>query len=182
MTRMQINGSDTGTLRLFHLDLPPEAVERFTAQAGTGEWPLKYVLGATRLRPAFVEVVDIRDLGSMTLSQYLVEAHGVQGADFKAMRPQIDGLRGHVVVLPAQAFDNTSQELTIATPLRWIGTFGEVTAKRGGPKIRSASAQGVTGGSGAGAPGNPSPLLKYLLIGLGVIVLAVAGLALGVGG
>ena len=182
MTRMQINGSDTGTLRLFHLDLPAEAVERFTTQAGTGEWPLKYALGAERLRPAFVEVVDIRDMGAMTLSQYLVEAHGVQGADFKALRPQIDALRGHVIVLPAQAFDTTSQELTIASPLRWIGTFAEISAKRGAPKLRSASAKGLTSAEGADAPGASSPLLKYLLIGSGVIILAVAGLAFGIGG
>ncbi|WP_425101545.1 aspartate carbamoyltransferase catalytic subunit [Tropicibacter sp. S64] len=171
MTTMNINGSETGTFRLFHLDLPPEAVERFTAMAGTGEWPLKYGLGATKLRPAFVDVVDIRDLGDMPLSRYLVEAHNASGPDFKAAKPQIDALKGHVIVLPSQAFDNTSQTLTIAAPLRWIGTFHEDQGRTRGAKLRSASAQGTLTGPDANDPPGSTNTLKLVLAAVAVVML-----------
>lgn len=162
MTRMQINGSERDTVRLFHLDLPREAVERFVTQAGTGEWPLKYGLGAQALREAFVDVVDLRDLGEMPLSQYLVAAHGASGEDFTSSKPQIDGLRGHVVILPSQAFDTVSQELNIATPLRWIGTFAEVKGKPRGAKLSAATALGAATGSGAGGGIQLSVPMKIL--------------------
>ncbi|APZ52821.1 aspartate carbamoyltransferase catalytic subunit [Salipiger abyssi] len=172
MTAMQINGSESGVVRLFHLDLPPEAVERFTTQAGTGEYPLQYALGASRLRPAFVDVVAIRDLGSMSLSAYLAEAYQLSGEDFRQMAPRIDALRGHVVVLPSQAFDHVSQELSVASPLRWVASFHEETARPRGPALRSKSAAGTI----SGAPARATPrrrLLMLALIGLAVLVLLV---------
>ncbi|MCR8548702.1 aspartate carbamoyltransferase catalytic subunit [Salipiger sp. P9] len=174
MTKMLINGSETGTVRLFHLDLPPEAVERFTTQAGTGEYPLQYALGARRLRPAFVDVVAIRDLGEMSLSAYLAEAHQLHGAEFRQMKPRIDALKGHVVILPSQAFDHLSQELTIATPLRWVGSFAEAAARPRGPAPRSAAARGTPGGAPA-AQGHAGlrRILTLTLLGLGVLVLLV---------
>lgn len=174
MTKMNINGSETGTVRLFHLDLPAEAIERFTTMAGTGEWPLKYGLGATALRPAFVDVVDISDLEDMPLSRYMAEAHNASGADFNAARPQIDALKGHVVILPSQAFDNTTQTLSVAAPLRWVGTFSEDAPRGRGARIRSASARGIVGGGEGVPPGrSTSTLLKVILIGLGLLVLLV---------
>ncbi|MBN9890046.1 aspartate carbamoyltransferase catalytic subunit [Salipiger abyssi] len=172
MTAMQINGSESGVVRLFHLDLPPEAVERFTTQAGTGEYPLQYALGASRLRPAFVDVVAIRDLGNMSLSAYLGEAYQLSGEDFRQMAPRIDALRGHVVILPSQAFDHVSQELSVASPLRWVASFQEETAKPRGPALRSKSAAGTL----SGAPARATPgrrRLMLALIGLAVLVLLV---------
>ena len=167
MTTMEIRPTETGVTRLFHLDLPTEAVERFTTQAGTGEWPLSYALGASKLRPSFVEVVALRDLGTMSLSQYLAQAHDVTGPDFEAMRPQIDALKGHVVILPSQAFGQTAQTLTISSPLRWIGTFNELAPDTVATPIRTESAQGST--RDVDAPEDPlanggSPLLRAVVI------------------
>ena len=178
MTTMEINGSETDTLRLFHLDLPREAVERFVTQAGTGEWPLKYALGAKALRASFVDVVDIRDLGQMSLSQYMVEAHGAAGADFKAARPRIDALKGHALILPSQAFDRQGQTLSIATPIRWIGTFSETKAKPRGTKIETPSARGQTGGKPVAPGRGGSGLLKVIVIGVAVLALLVLALVL----
>lgn len=182
MTRMQINGSETGVVRLFQLDLPPEAVERFTTQAGTGEYPLKYALGARQLRPAFVDVVAIRDLGDMSLSTYLAEAHQLRGAEFRQMKPRLDALKGYVLVLPSQAFDRASQELTVATPLRWIGTFDEEQARPRGPALRSASAsRTLTGKPVSAGPINRRALI-LALVGLGVLVLLILASVLRVSG
>jgi hypothetical protein len=171
MTQIEINGSDNDTLRVVHLDLPREAVERFVTQAGTGEWPVKYALGATELRSDFVDVVDIRDLGDMPLSAYLMSAHGVTKAALAADRDMLDGLTGHVLLLPAQSFARVSQTLTISPPLRFVGTYGEVKPKGRGATVSSQSAQGGAGGaSGMGAEPAASPVLKYVLIAIAIVV------------
>lgn len=149
-TGMHIKSSETGVVRVFHIDLPREAIERFTTQAGTGEWPLQYALGAKSLRANFVEVITIKDLGDMPLSQYLASAHDLRGRDLDALRPRLDGLTGTVLILPSQAFNQTEQTLAISAPLRWIGTFNEPTPSTSAAPIRTASAKGV--GSGATAP------------------------------
>lgn len=179
MANIQVNGSDRSTVHLFHLDLPREAVDRFVTQAGTGEWPLKYGLGATDLRASFVDVVEIRDLGTMTLSKYMEDAHNATGAEFHAAKDRIDALTGHVLVLPMQAFSGVSQVLAVSTPLRWIGAFAETKAKGVGPKLRSASAAGRTGSAhGAAGRGNSSTLLKIILVGIAVVALLVLALSL----
>lgn len=178
MITLEINGSETDTVRLFHLDLPPEAVDRFCNQAGTGEWPLQYALGASKLRPAFVEVVAIRDLGSMPLSQYLAEAHGATGPEFRAAQEDINALDGHVVILPAQAFDHTSQTLTVAAPLYHVGTYGETKAHGAGPKLRSDSARrGQNGATASTGTGN-SRMLRLLVAAVAAAILIVIAYAL----
>lgn len=162
---MHIKSSERGVIRVFHIDLPREAVERFTTQAGTGEWPLQYALGAKSLRAAFVEAINIRDLGEMSLSQYLVNAHDVTGSDFDKMRPRLDQLTGFALVLPSQAFDQTEQDLTISSPLRWVGTFNEPKPAPSGAPIRTTSAKGVVGTPKGGAP-TPSKTAIWVVIGL----------------
>jgi hypothetical protein len=172
--QIEINGSDSGTLLVFQLDLPGEAVERFTVQAGTGEWPLKYALGATTLRNGFVDVVDIRDLEQMRLSQYLTEAHNASGDAFNADRNRLDALTGHLVILPAQAFDNTSQTLRIAPQLRLIGSYSEATGKSAGPKLGSASAKGLLAhGKSPQSANGSSPFFKFALAGVAVLIVLI---------
>ena len=168
-TSMHIKSSERGVVRVFHIDLPREAIERFTTQAGTGEWPLQYALGAKILRSAFVEVIDIRDLGDMSLSQYLINAHDVTGKDFQAMRSRLDALTGSALVLPSQAFDHTEQDLTISNPLRWIGTFNEPKTATTAAPIRTNSAKGVVGTvSGGSSP--KSNIGLWVVVGLFVLI------------
>lgn len=175
MTQIQINGSDNSTLHLLHLDLPPEAVDRFARMAGTGEWPLKYSLGATRLRPEFVDVVAIRDLEPLSLSRYLGEAYDIPARSLGAEAARIDALQGHVVILPPQAFAGTSQTLTIATPLHLVGSYGGARPKPRGPRVTSDSARGLMASGSAPLPmgkGGSRPLVIVLgVIGLLALIL-----------
>jgi len=177
-TQVVINGSDLQTLTLLHLDLPREAVSRFTTMAGTGEWPLKYALGAQALREGFVEVIDLRDLGPMTLSNYLGAAHDITPRTLGADVDQIDALSGHVVVLPAQAFDATSQTLTIAPPLTLVGRYGPPPPKARSAMLQSDSTLGQGTGGAPVPPRKTSLSIKLLLIGLGVLMLLVLALVL----
>ncbi|MHA6344707.1 aspartate carbamoyltransferase catalytic subunit [Roseivivax sp. CAU 1761] len=180
MTSMEIRGAERGLVRIFHLDLPAEAVERFTAEAGTGEWPLQYALGADRLKPALIDIVRIRDLGAMALSSYLAEAHNLSGPEFEQARPQLDALTGHVVILPSAAFDATAQTLQVQAPLRWIGTFSEPAATPTGRIPKPEAARGSTGGAGKAAPARGgSGLLKIVLAAVALVILAVLVFAVG---
>ena len=176
--QFEIRGSETGVVRVFHIDLPPEAIERYTVQAGTGEWPLKYGLGATQLSGAFTEVVDLRDLGDMPLSGYLSEAYGVPRSEMAGHLAQLDALRGHVLILPSQAFGRVGQSLTVRTPLRWVGTFHEAKAGPKGPALRSKSASGFSSSKAGAVAGIDTSLLKYIVLGLAAIVALALGFAL----
>lgn len=166
---MHIKGSERGVVRVFHIDLPREAMDRFTTQAGTGEWPLQYALGAMSLRADFVDVIDIRDLGEMTLSQYLATAHDITGAEFENMRAQLDALTSFALVLPSQAFNQTEQHLTISSPLRWMGTFNEPQAATIAAPIHTESAKGIGGGASAPAPKTNTSVVMLVLVLFGLV-------------
>ncbi|SMX37739.1 aspartate carbamoyltransferase catalytic subunit [Maliponia aquimaris] len=179
MSRVEINGSDTTTLRLLHLDLPPEAVDRFTQMAGTGEWPLKSALGASKLRESLVDVVAIKDLGPMRLSQYLAQAHEVSARAMGKDAARIDALEGHVVILPPRAFDGTSQTLTISAPLALIGSYAELAPAGRGAPITARSAQGSSGGGAPAQPGKAgSTALKLILTAVALVLGGVLWVAL----
>ena len=180
MTQVHINGSDRSTLLLLHVDLPPEAVARFTERAGTGEWPLKYAVGAEKLRDSFVDVVTIKDLAPMSLSQYLKQAYDISSKTLEPDLARIDALAGHVVILPHQAFAAQNQILTIASPLRLIGSYGEARGTAPGAPITTPSAHQQTRDA-APAPrarGN-SALLTLIVAAVALILIAVFWIAAG---
>lgn len=172
---MNIRESETGIVRVFHLDLPPEAIERYTTQAGTGEWPLMYGLGAKKLSSAFVDIVDIRDLEGMPLTTYLSSAHNLAPETLAASAAQLDRLRGHVLVLPSQAFMRTAQSIHASTPLRWIGTFEEIKAGTTAVPLKSKAAKKR---SFAGKPekrkASDTLQLKIMLAGIAIAVVLLA--------
>ncbi|MFW2587899.1 aspartate carbamoyltransferase catalytic subunit [Sagittula sp. SSi028] len=172
MTEIAINGSDTATLHVLHLDLPPQAVERFTTMAGTGEWPLKYAVGATKLRPAFVETVDLRDLEGLGLSHYLGQAYDISSAALGGDKARLDALTGHVVILPPQAFENTSQTLHIAQPLTHIGSYKAQAPAAKGARLRTSAARGEGSGGPASAMGNLTRPAGLVLAALALLLIA----------
>ncbi|SLN47524.1 hypothetical protein ROJ8625_02319 [Roseivivax jejudonensis] len=178
-TEIEIRAGETGITRVFHLDLPAEAIARFTDQAGTGEWPVKYALGADALRADFVELVSIRDLGPMPLSAYLAEAHDLSAPERDRAARELDGLRGHVLILPSQAFDRTAQTLRVGSPLRFVGAFGEHDRSPAAAPLRSAAAEGSAAAeTGAAQPDQRSPLLRALAIVVLALLLGVVAVLL----
>ena len=183
MTQMEITAHETGRLRVFAIDLPRDRIAGFVAEGTSGDWPLRDALGADHLRDSYVETVAIDDLGGMPLSTYLAEGYGLSGDDFRGARPQLDALTGHVLLLPSSAFGQSAQQLDVARPLRWIGTFSEETRPADLTPLRSDAARGSLSGDGAGAPASKgsSRTLKILLAALAVIVLLVLLLSFGTG-
>lgn len=171
---MEIRESETGMVRVFHLDLPNEAIERYTVQAGTGEWPLMYGMGAKKLSAAFIDVVRLQDLEDMPLSRYLSEAHNIPPETLAEDAPRLNKLRGHVLIFPSQAFVRTAQTLSIRTPLRWIGTYEEHKSRTMAPPLRSKAAKGrSSAGAAPQAPGLGT-ILKVVFVGLAVLFVVIA--------
>ena len=168
--KIDIRESERGVVRVFLLDLPAQAIERFTVQAGTGEWPLKYGLGASHLNAHFIDVVDLRDLSGMTLSAYLAEGYAIPKANLREAEAQLNALKGHVVIVSSRAFDNRAQTLTVQTPLRWVGTFEEQKGRTITPPLRSKSAKGSGQRSTPDTGAQKKAILRALMVGLAVIV------------
>ncbi|MGB0439046.1 MAG: aspartate carbamoyltransferase catalytic subunit [Paracoccaceae bacterium] len=174
---MEIRATETGVVRVFHIDLPHKAIDRFTQRAGTGEWPLQYTIGALYLRDAFVDVVPIRDLGAMRLSQYLIDAHGVDETEIKPDAPRLDAVAGYIAILPSQAFDAHDQTLVVRSPMQWIGSYRESPTRSISPPLRSKSARGTL--SGPAAAQRPSASMSRGLLALAALIILVIALSLG---
>ncbi|MFB9148916.1 hypothetical protein [Roseovarius ramblicola] len=86
-------------------------------------------LGADRdLEAGEIELFGLGDLGSMPLSEYLAEGHGIAEADLAPMRGQIDGLRGRVLIVPSRAFGGRATVLRPGRGLRLVARFEEDVA------------------------------------------------------
>ncbi|MET4103698.1 hypothetical protein ABIE58_003144 [Roseovarius sp. MBR-78] len=72
-----------------------------------------------------IELFDLGDLGTMPLSDYLAEGHGIARADLDPMRGQIDGLAGRVLILPSRAFGGAAMALRVGRGLRLVARFEE---------------------------------------------------------
>ena len=79
------------------------------------------------------------------------------------------------MVVPSRAFDSTAQTLRIASPLRWIGTFGEARRTPKGAPLRAKSAEGVATGQAevVPIPKGGSALLRALVIVVTALTLGV---------
>jgi len=75
-----------------------------------------------------IELFDLADLGSMLLSEYLREGHGIAEAELDGMRGQLDGLRGRVLIVPSRAFGGRATVLRPGRALRLVGRFEEDVA------------------------------------------------------
>jgi len=176
--RMHIGAGERGLVRVFAVDLPPEDARAFVkASEDPFGWPLPDALGAEGLDPEWVDLVIPRELGTMSLSEFLIEGPGVSEAALSGDRARLDALTAPVLVLPSRAFGGQAQQLSPEPPLRWIGTYAEDRADPPGPPLRSPAAEGQV--SFKGGPATPGPGLRGAsLVVAGLIVLGLVLLAL----
>lgn len=145
MSAMDVPGHETGVVRLFSVDLPPEEIARFTEapRDGEGDWPLRRALGAETLDPEHIEVFPVGDVSALGLSAYLTEGLGMPESEVAAERGRIDAVRGHVLVVHSAALGGTAQRLDPKPPLGLIGTYRERPAAPViGPVAESEAARG----------------------------------------
>lgn len=91
-TVLRIPAGEAHVVRLFAVDedrAKPHADDAILA-----------ALGAGPLKTSEIELFDLADLQGMTLTDYLAEGHGIAAAELSPMQPQVNGLKGRVLILP----------------------------------------------------------------------------------
>ena len=187
---LQVPADATGRIDVFAVDLPAEETGRFMARKDSDEpgaaWPLRAALGADFLDPGGVELVRVDDLAGVGLAGYLTEGLGADEAGVAAVRPKLDALRGHVLIIRGPAWGGLAQLLHPRPPLDHVATLYEVEAEPPGPPLTAETADptDATAATRADGPpadaggGSPGPVIVGGLIAAAVLV-AVLGLVLG---
>ncbi|MBK0326442.1 hypothetical protein I5535_03960 [Rhodobacteraceae bacterium F11138] len=132
-----IPAGETGKLRLFALDMPPEQA-RFLSEPGAVE----QMLDSGPLNPAHVEVFPVADLGKLGLGGYLIDGCGIAPEQIDAHKAQLDALRGHVLLIFSGAFGGRVATLNPPDTVHPVATFTATpTDWRAGPAIATDSAR-----------------------------------------
>jgi len=128
-----------------------------------------------------IELFDLADLGSMLLSEYLREGHGIAEADLADMRGQLDGLRGRVLILPSRAFGGRASVLRPGRGLRLVGRFEEEVAPVSFDPLPSGGAAGsVAPAARSARPARRPAWLAVLVFFGGLAILAAIVISLAV--
>ncbi len=118
---LEVAADERETVRVFALDLDPQAARAFCAM--DDPWPLQLALGAQALDGEHIECFPASDLKGVGLPDYLIEGYGISEADITADRETLEGARQHIVLLRSRAFRGTAQTLAPEPPLRHLGTY-----------------------------------------------------------
>lgn len=125
---LTVRKNEVGVVRIFAVDLPADRIEAFeekTTTDGKTVWPVAQALGAEHLDRDGYDLFDVAALDELGLAGLLIHGHGIAEADVAPMRPQLEALHGHVLVLTSRAVNAGNQTLHPKSPLRWIATFSE---------------------------------------------------------
>lgn len=168
--RIEVPAHETGVVRLFAVDLPPDQIGDF-ADAEREGWPLISALGVHDLNPSYVEIFPVSQLEDMGLTGYLTEGYNIAPADLHTDQTMLNQIRGYVALISSGAFRGKAQTLRLHQPLRWLGTWAEPLPDLDLTPIHSDAAIGTTGDiGGADMPRFPR-WLAWLL--------PIAGIAIG---
>lgn len=165
--RIEVPAGESGVVRVFSVDLPPEEAKAFAGDSGL----VARALGLDGVEGKYVEVFPVSDLTGLGLSSYLGEGHGVGRDALGEDAARLDRLTGHVAVVSSGAFGGAAAELTVVAPLELVGSYAEDRPPVRFEPLPSGGAEGVVAG---GAPVSPGPRKRahpwILVIGAAVLV------------
>jgi len=125
MTRsIVIPEGERGVVRVFALDLPEDEARVFAADPGA----VGRALGADGLDPGYIDVFPVSRVAALGLATFLSEGHGIAPSELEPDAARLEGLDGHVAIVSSRAFRDQARALTVAPPLRLVGTWREETA------------------------------------------------------
>ena len=182
--RFNIPASEHGIVRLFTIDLPAADIPAFAEPDHNNDkapWPLLDALAATGLDENFIEVFPVSDLGEMGLAGYMTEGLGIAGAEIAAQRPQLDRLKGHVLIVLSSAFGGRAQTLAPQSPLRWIGTWSEDRPPVAFSALPSDAARGSVAPPPAKAPVSDAAMSGRVATVALLVIFALVGVMIWVG-
>lgn len=120
---------------------------------------------APHLHGKGIEVFDIRDLGALTLPDYLIDAHGTDPAAIAPCKARLIALDGFVMLLPSSVFLGKGGQLGLGPDLTHIASLEEPRAKPAAPTLQAASAAAYSGPAGRSVPGAPHRMWRGLSLG-----------------
>lgn len=115
---LKITSAERGLVRVFSLSMSETAAEALKGDADK----LQAAIGAP-VNPAHVEVFALKDLGDMSLAEYLVEGPGVDTKALDTDRIKLGALEGWVLIVYSSAFAGVTGQVTPRADLTLIGTY-----------------------------------------------------------
>lgn len=165
------------TIWIFKIDLPALQIAAFNDETYNEDgdmvsWPLRDALGAHSLDHDGIEVFDVKDLAEIGLAEYLWDANGMNEADVKPMTPQLDTLKGHVLLVHSMAFNGREANMAPQSPLRHIATFSEPQPRTTLARLEAESAKGNVASAPAQTATATSARSGSLVLGLVALIVA----------
>ena len=159
--------TDHGLIRVFKIaGTAPEGLMHRTPES------LAALFGTDALDPAFVDVVDTRDLAGLTLRDYLHQGYDLPQETLDD--PALRDLRGVVVLVMSRAARGQEVTLDPAPNVTHVTTTGEPARLRmPEPAIRTPAADGTAPG-GRTPPSNAAMSGRVATIALLVLFVLVA--------
>ena len=171
--KITVRAGERGLIWVFAVDLDQHEVAAFDRR--NGEWGVEAALGTAIADPEHVEVFDTSDLAGLGLSGYLEEGLGVPSTQLDGLRPQLDGVKGSVLVLTSKAFGGQAVVFQPRTPLRLLASLSEQVAQVSFEPLVSEAAAGVVAGK---AVANPPTAKRNWIVPLLILCVVVTGFAL----
>lgn len=139
-TRLVVSPHETGVVRVFALDMPPEQA-RFLREPGAAA----QLLGVAKLDDAQVDIIRLRDLDELGLCGYLIEGLGVPEADLESERNLLEALDGWVMILRSKAFGGTGTTISPAKGITLVAVLGEPPTDWTAAQLSTDSAKPYSG-------------------------------------
>ena len=118
---LTISPDEQGVVRVFDVDLEGDAAEAFATDPDA---PAR-ALGLSGLNARYVDVFPVSRLAGLSLTDYLIEGHGIPPETLDEYAQDLNGLRGHVAVISSAAFGDGARRLEVGPPLRHVATLAE---------------------------------------------------------
>ncbi|SFU03666.1 hypothetical protein [Sedimentitalea nanhaiensis] len=132
---LTIPAGETGKVRVFALDVPPEQA-RFLTEPGAVE----QMLDSGPLAAPHVEVFPLSDLDELGLTGYLIEGCGIPAGQITPDRARLQALKGHVLLIFSGAFGGRAAQVVLPNTVRPVATYSATpTDWRAGPPISTDS-------------------------------------------
>ncbi|RME14735.1 MAG: hypothetical protein D6801_08685 [Alphaproteobacteria bacterium] len=136
------------------------------------DWPLPEALGAGPLDPRHVYVFEAGDLGRAGLRKFLADAMGMDPDAVNADADKLDMIRGTVAVVEGAALRERPGRFSPRPPANFVAHYQE--AEHLVPAAPGWQGESVKGHIPP-PEGKPARLRRPLALGLGVLLLLLAG-------
>jgi len=173
MTALTVPADDHGQIRVFatNADLPTDAVDK-TPRG------LIALFGAD-LNSDYIDIVQITDLGGMTLSAYIAEGYDM--VPDPVDKAAVDAITGYAILILSRATGGIKTRLTPAAGVRHVTTYSPVAKILPPEALPHGSAKGVLDQKPARPPKSDARIGGIVAVYTLLVMFALVGLMIWVG-